>query len=336
MIVPTSGPAARPRRLRNSPLLRDMVSETDLSLNHFIQPYFVHPQATTTEPIAGFTGISRWGIDSLSKRIEADMDRGIRKFLLFGYAEAQHKTPHAESAVDPKGVLPQAVRALKSRFGSDVLLATDVCLCPYTSHGHCGVLGSEREAEVVANDPSVEVLAQMAVTHAEAGVDIVAPSDMMDGRVARMRESLDARGFVNTAILAYTAKYNSAYYGPFREALASSPKPGSDRATYQMDFRNRTEALRELQLDLAEGADLVLVKPALAYLDIVQRVKSLSTVPVVAYSVSGEYEMVKRLAAAGLCDERRMTLENLTAIRRAGADVVISYSATEIAEKGWI
>ncbi len=228
-------------------------------------------------------------------------------------------------------ILPKAILSLKKRFGSNVLLFSDVCLCPYTSHGHCGVLNGEK----VDNDRSLELLSKMALVHAEAGIDFVAPSDMMDGRVAHIRKTLDEKGHSETGILAYTAKYASAYYGPFREALKSAPK-GTDRGTYQMDFRNSKEALRELEMDLSEGADMVMVKPALAYLDIISEFKRASTVPVVAYCVSGEYEMVKQMHAQGMADGKRMALENLTAIRRAGADIIITYFATEMAEKGWL
>lgn len=322
----------RPRRLRRSAALRDLVHEVDLKLEHLIQPYFVAEGAKTVEPIQGFTGINRYGIDALSARLEKDLERGVKSFLLFG--KAAEKDAVGSGAYAEKGLVPEALRALRKRLGKAPLLITDVCLCPYTSHGHCGVVKNGE----VDNDASLEPLSRMALTHAQAGADIVSPSDMMDGRVGAIRKELDRNGFSSTAILAYTAKYASAYYGPFREALDSSPSGdgGSDRSTYQMDFRNGREALRELALDQAEGADMVMVKPALAYLDIIAEFRRAAEVPVVAYSVSGEYEMVKRLAQAGMCDEKKLALENLTAIRRAGASAVITYYASEGAEKGWL
>jgi porphobilinogen synthase len=318
----------RPRRLRSSEKLREMIHEVDLSLSQLIQPYFLAADKKAQEPITGFSNVYRWGVDSLSKKIESDLERGIHGFLLFG--GATDKDEMGSGSGDPQALIPQALRTLRARFGKSILLFSDVCLCPYTSHGHCGVL----EGDEIHNDASLTPLAKMALIHAEAGADFVAPSDMMDGRIGFIRETLDASGKENVGILAYTAKYASSYYGPFREALDSAPK--GDRATYQMDFRNRTEALRELELDLNEGADLVMVKPALAYLDVIRAFKEISTVPVVAYSVSGEYEMVKALVAKGMADERKMTVENLTAIRRAGANIIITYSASEIAEKGWL
>lgn len=321
----------RPRRLRRSALIRELVQETSLSLNQLVQPYFLASDSTAKEPIAGFTGINRWGTDLLSRQMEKDLERGVKSFLLFG--AGVHKNELGGEAYSEKGMVPQALRTLKARFGQNALLITDVCLCPYTSHGHCGLIDTQGE---ISNDSSLEPLAKMSLVHAAAGADFVAPSDMMDGRVGFIRRHLDEKGHPNVGILAYTAKYASSYYGPFREALASSPQGGSDRSSYQMDFHNRRDALRELKLDLAEGADIVMVKPALAYLDVISAFAVESTVPVAAYSVSGEYEMVKRLAAAGMADERRMATENLVAIRRAGAQVIITYYASEMAEKGWL
>lgn len=320
----------RPRRLRKSPLLRNLVAETALDKAHLVQPYFLAPGPRTKEPIQGFTNINRLGVDTLSGEIEKLIKGGVRSFLLFG--STVHKDDLGSEAYDEKGELPNAIRALKTRFGESALFISDVCLCPFTSHGHCGVV----EGAEIANDPSLPLLAKMALAHARAGVDLVAPSDMMDGRVGVIRQMLDEASLQTTGILAYTAKYASAYYGPFREALASSPKAGTDRSSYQMDFRNDREALRELDLDIKEGADIVMVKPALPYLDIIAKFRQVSTVPIAAYNVSGEYEMVKRLAAAGMGDEKRLVIENLTAIRRAGADIILTYHATDIVEKGWL
>ncbi len=319
----------RPRRLRQSPTVRNLVHEVDLHLNQMIQPYFLdaNPQAKT--PINNFSGVYRFGVDSLLKEVETQLDRGLKQFLLFGYA--QDKDAVGSKAYGSESLPTKAIAQLKRQFGKDIVLFSDVCLCPYTSHGHCGVT----QGESVLNDPSVEALCQMALRHAEAGVDFVAPSDMMDGRVGALRATLDQKGFFDTGILSYTAKYRSHYYGPFRDALDSSPQSG-DRATYQMDFRNAKEAVRELQLDVQEGADLVMVKPALAYLDIIHELSRLSPVPVVAYSVSGEYQMIKLAAQAGIATEKELALENLTAIRRAGAQIIISYFAAPMAEQGWL
>lgn len=319
----------RPRRLRRNGLVRELVAERQLSLSQLIQPYFLTEKKIDREPIHGFTEVYRWSVDALSNRIEKDIEHGVKSFLFFGAAEMKHAD--GAGAWDDSGIVPQALTALKKRFGNSAQLFTDVCLCPYTSHGHCGVWNNGD----VENDPSLDLLAKMAVVHVQAGADWVAPSDMMDGRVGHIRQVLDRSGFQNAGILAYTAKYASSYYGPFREALDSSPQSG-DRSSYQMDFRNTRDADRELALDLEEGADMVMVKPALAYLDIISRYHQMSNVPVAAYSVSGEYEMVKQMARAGLADERRLATENLTAIARAGAQVIITYFASPAAEQGWL
>lgn len=320
-------PLERPRRLRGSATLRDLVAEVDLSPTHLIQPYFLHHEPKTKVPIKGFSGIFRWGEQLLLKQIESDRERGLKQFLLFGLST--QKSEEGDESLDPKGPVPSLIRQLRKHFSEEIVLFSDVCLCPYTSQGHCGVM----KGASVANDPSTEKLSQMALVHAEAGVDMVAPSDMMDGRIRRIRERLDEQGF-ETGILAYTAKYASNYYGPFREAVGTALK--GDRKTYQMDFRNLTEALRELRLDIQEGADIVMVKPALAYLDIIAQFAAHSDVPVAAYSVSAEYEMVKRICADGTCDERAMILENLTAIRRAGASIIVTYFASSLLEKRWL
>lgn len=326
----------RPRRLRQSPLIRNLISETTLSLDNLVLPYFLSSDPKGQEPINGFTGVYRWGIETLSKKIESDLDRGLNSFLLFGSAPDSQKDPLGSLAYDETSLLPRTIRDLKKRFGSSLVLMSDVCLCPYTSHGHCGVM----EQGKVSNDASLEYLSKMALLHAQCGVDIVAPSDMMDFRVKAIREKLDINGFTDTSILAYTAKYASSYYGPFRNALGSAPKAKSnstsDRTTYQMDFRNRHEALRELALDIAEGADMVMVKPALAYLDIIRDFRETSSVPIAAYSVSSEYQMVKLLVEKGLAEEEKIVMENLYAIKRAGAQIIITYFADLIAEKGWM
>jgi len=313
-----------------------LVSEKSLRLSQLIQPYFLTADPTAEQPIPNFTGVSRWGIQKLLKKIETDCERGVKNFMLFAEVAAANKDPKGSHTRLRAGLMAESIRTLKKQFGSDIVLFTDVCLCPSTDHGHCGVVANGK----VQNDPSLDLLAQMAMVHAEAGADFVAPSDMMDGRVAAIRRALDGRGFQETGILAYTAKYASSYYGPFREALGSSPSQADtgpkDRQTYQMDFRNETEALRELRLDISEGADMVMVKPALAYLDIIAAFKREADVPVVAYSVSGEYEMVKQMAKLGLVIESSLAIENLTAIHRAGADIIITYFASEMAEKGWL
>jgi porphobilinogen synthase len=309
--------------------VRDLVGETRLELANLIQPYFVTSKPVESEPISGFSGVMRWGQEALLRRVEADMERGLRNFLLFGAGD--DKDAFGTQSASAQSSLPAAVSRLKTALGKSAVIFTDVCLCPYTSHGHCGVWENGR----VKNDPSVALLAQAALAHARAGADFVAPSDMMDGRVGAIRQTLDAEGFDEVGILAYTAKYASSYYGPFREALDSSPEAGSDRGGYQMDYRNAREALREARLDVEEGADMIMVKPALAYLDVIASVRSQSDVPVTAYSVSGEYQMVKLMAEAGMADERKLALENLTAIRRAGASAIITYFASQAAEKGW-
>ncbi len=319
----------RPRRLRSSEAVRKLVAEVTLTLDQLIQPYFSTSKPVESEPIAGFSNVCRWGNDALVRRVEKDLERGVRNFLLFGAAEA--KDASGSESVFPDGALPKALRLLRKEFGSVPSIYTDVCLCPYTSHGHCGVWRNGQ----VDNDATLALLSQMALVHAEAGADFVAPSDMMDGRVGAIRAMLDGAGKHRVGILAYTAKYASHYYGPFRQALDCAPEAGSDRRGYQMDFRNRREAEREGRLDAHEGADMLMVKPALAYLDIISDLRKQSDLPVLAYSVSGEYQMVKLMAKEGLADERALALENLFAIRRAGASGIITYFASEAAEQGW-
>jgi porphobilinogen synthase len=305
-----------------------MVAESRPRRDQLIQPYFVCEGIGIREEIGGLPGIARESIDRLIETITADRAMGIHNVMLFGVTE--RKNPMAATAYDDHNPVLQAVRLLKDRFGEDLFVSADVCLCAYTDTGHCGVTVNNQ----IDNDRSVEILAQMALSLAKAGCDCVAPSDMMDGRVGAIRDTLDANGFLNTLILAYTAKYASSYYGPFREAAKSAPGKG-DRKGYQMDFRNRTEALRELRLDTAEGADIVMVKPALAYLDIIAAFREKSQLPVAAYNVSGEYTAVKLLAKAGLVDEGQLVMENLTAITRAGADIILTYHLRDILKHGW-
>ncbi|MBK6899639.1 MAG: porphobilinogen synthase [bacterium] len=318
----------RPRRLRTTPLMRELVAETDIAARHLITPHFVVEGRGHVDEIASMPGVTHVSVDKLVDEVAADIDLGLRTHLLFGIPE--HKDDHGTAAVAKDGLVPQALQALRDRFGRDVVLVTDVCLCAYTSHGHCGFL----EDGVVVNDASADQLARMALAHAKAGADIVSPSDMMDGRVGAIRDLLDDEGFVNTSILAYSAKFASAYYGPFRDACDSAPR--GDRKTYQMDSRNGREALLEALLDMEEGADMVMVKPALAYLDIVRRVREQALCPVVCYNVSGEYSMVKAAVKAGFADERAVVMENLLGMRRAGADLIITYHGRDALRGGWI
>ncbi len=319
----------RPRRTRKTPVIRELVAETRLSSQQFIYPYFVTHGKNVRQPINAMPGINHFSIDKLVKDVEAGMKFGINKVLLFGVGE--EKTEDGSSAHSDHSIVPAAVSELKKEFGDELYVITDVCVCAYTTHGHCGIL----QEGYVENDPSVDLLAKMALSHAQAGADMVAPSDMMDGRIGAIRHKLDDHGFVNTAIMSYAVKFASAYYGPFREAADSSPQSG-DRKSYQMDARNGNEAVREAILDEEEGADIIMVKPALAYLDVISRVKDNVLLPVACYNVSGEYTMVKTAAAAGLVDEQKIVMENMTAFTRAGADVIITYHARDIVEKGWL
>jgi porphobilinogen synthase len=316
-------PLYRPRRLRESPLLRSMVRETALRVDDFVYPLFAVHGRGVREPIGSMPGQYRLSIDELLKECKDAASMGIPAVLLFGLP--RDKDPRGSEAYAEDGIIQQAVRAVKDTI-PDLLVVTDVCLCEYTSHGHCGVVEDGR----VKNDPSLELIARTAVSHAEAGADMVAPSDMMDGRVAAIREGLDESGFAETPIMAYSAKYASAFYGPFREAADSTPQFG-DRRSYQMDPANAIEAMREVALDVDEGADIVMVKPALPYLDIIARVKGEVGLPVAAYSVSGEYAMLKAAGQLGWLDEERAVLEALTGIRRAGADIIITYFAKDAA-----
>lgn len=321
----------RPRRLRRSPLLRETAAETRVEASRLMMPHFVVPGAGQRIPVEAMPGISRLSVDRLVAQAAEDLELGIDKVLLFGVPGEEEKDPRGSAAGAADGLVPRAVTALKEAYGESLLVATDVCLCAYTDHGHCGVL----EGDEVANDPSLPLLAAMALVHARAGADVVAPSDMMDGRVGAIRRALDAEGLSGTALLSYSVKYASAYYGPFREAAGSAPGKG-DRKGYQMDPRNRREALREARLDEEEGADMLMVKPALAYLDVIADLRRETTLPVACYNVSGEYSMVKAAAARGWADERAVVAENLHAMRRAGADLLITYHAREALAGGWL
>jgi porphobilinogen synthase len=316
-------PATRLRRLRRTETLRAIVRETELSPADLIQPAFVIAGEGIREEIESMPGIERFSISGLVEEAGEIAAAGIGAILLFGIPAA--KDDVGSGAYDDEGIVQMAVRALKEAH-PDLTVITDVCLCEYTSHGHCGVV---REGEV-DNDISVELLAKTAISHAEAGADVVAPSDMMDGRVGSIRYQLDEEGHPDIPILAYSAKYASAFYGPFRDAAGSTPKSG-DRRGYQMDPANAAEAVREAELDLDEGADMLMVKPATLYLDVVRRVKEATGAPVAAYHVSGEYSMLKAAAANGWIDERQAVLETLTSIRRAGADAIVTYYAKEAA-----
>jgi porphobilinogen synthase len=320
-------PAVRPRRLRQHAILRDLVRETTLSPADFILPMFVRPGRGIKREIASMPGNYQLSTDRLVEDVGAAIELGVRAFMLFGIPA--DKDAIGSSAWDDEGIVQQALRALRPVY-PDALLITDECFCEYTDHGHCGVLIERRGRLDVDNDATLENLARQCVSHAHAGADLVAPSGMMDGMVGAIRRGLDAAGFADLPILSYAAKYASAFYGPFRDAAESPPQFG-DRTTYQMDPANADEALREVALDLAEGADIVMVKPALAYMDIIRRVKDRFGVPVAAYNVSGEFAMVKAAAQKGWIDERRVALEILTGIRRAGADMILTYHALDAA-----
>jgi porphobilinogen synthase len=318
-------PTQRPRRLRSSETLRRMVRETQVMTDDLVYPMFVAPGTGLKREIPSMPGNFHWSVDRLPAEVEEIAALGIPAVLLFGLPESKDEVGSAAYA--EAGVVQAAVRVIKAAV-PELLVITDVCLCEYTSHGHCGVVHDGR----VLNDPTLELLARAAVSHAAAGADIVAPSDMMDGRVGAIRAALDAEGFTDTPILAYAAKYASAFYGPFREAADSAPQFG-DRRAYQMDPANRREALKEVLLDLQEGADMVMVKPALSYLDVFADVRAATSVPIAAYNVSGEYSMVKAAAERGWLDEARTVDEILTSIKRAGADIILTYHAKEFARR---
>jgi len=361
---PLPTPLARPRRLRTNAAVRALAAETSVEARQLIAPYFVTADSDGESPIGTLPGVARLGTNALLRRLERALELGIRAAVLFGVVDAGDKDPHGHAAEDPQGPVARALRAARSAFGDELVLITDVCLCGYTDHGHCGLLAPTPRGLVVDNDASLARLAAMALAHAEAGADLVSPSDMMDGRVAAIRAALDADGFENVGVLSYAVKYASAFYGPFRDAAGSAPSQGGppaaagelaasggwgrdlpvhhdltpprDRASYQMDPPNAREALREAALDEAEGADMLMVKPALPYLDVLARLRPRTELPLVAYFVSGEYAMLKAAAAAGVLDEGAAVRETLTAIRRAGADLIFTYHAVEALEKGWL
>ncbi len=318
-----SFPTHRPRRLRRTEALRGLARETRLSTSGLIYPMFVCPGAKVRQEVSSMPGIHQQSVDQIVEECREVEGLGIPGIILFGLPET--KDPRGTSSLSAHGVVQRAIEAIR-KAKLKLLVITDVCLCEYTDHGHCGVI----ENGDVANDPTVAILAQQALSHARAGADIVAPSDMMDGRVAAIREMLDEHKFENIAILSYAAKYCSGFYGPFREAAQSTPQFG-DRRGYQMDPANAREALKEVRLDLEEGADMVMVKPALPYLDVIYRVREAFDVPVAAYNVSGEYALVKAAAEKGWVDEKRVVLEILTGIQRAGADIMLTYHAKDAA-----
>jgi len=321
-------PAYRPRRLRQSPALRRLVSETQLNVSQLVLPLFARSGRKVRKAIGAMPGVFQLSLDELVREATRAHELGVPAVLLFGIPD--QKDTRATGAYARDGIVQQAVRRLKKEL-PQLLVITDVCLCEYMAHGHCGLVHRDSRGATILNDPTLKLLARAAASHAEAGADIVAPSDMMDGRVRAIRAELDRTGFADTPIMSYAAKFASGFYGPFREAAESAPKFG-DRRSYQMDAANANEALREVALDIQEGADIVMVKPALAYLDIIYRVKTEFGYPTAAYAVSGEYSMVKAAAANGWIDERAVTLESLLAMRRAGADILITYAATDVAK----
>lgn len=314
------------RRLRTSEAMRSFVRENRVTVEDLIYPMFVAEGENLKNPVPSMPNIYQYSLDRMEEELERVAGAGISAILLFGIPA--HKDEKGSGAYDPEGITQRAIRMIKEKYPS-LLVIADVCLCEYTSHGHCGLVHGEE----ILNDETLPLLAQMALTMAQAGADIVAPSDMMDGRVGAIREALDANGFCNVPILSYSAKYASGYYGPFRDAAGSAPHFG-DRKSYQMDPANGREAMREILDDLDEGADMVIVKPALAYLDILKSARENVSVPIIAYNVSGEYSMVKAAAANGWIDEKRIVMENMVGMKRAGADRIITYHALDVAE--WI
>lgn len=314
----------RPRRLRYDPTLRDMVRETRMSSKALIWPLFIEEGENIKEEISSLPGQYHLSYDRVGEEIERGLKSGVNKFLLFGIP--RQKDEVGSQAYAENGVVQQGIRAIREKYGKEVYLITDVCMCEYTSHGHCGIL----KGDTVDNDATLPYLAKICVSHARAGVDMVAPSDMMDSRVVAIRKALDESGFQSLPIMSYSVKYASSFYGPFREAASSTPSFG-DRKAYQMDYHNKREALKEALIDAKEGADILMVKPALAYLDVIQLIKEHTNLPLAAYSVSGEYAMIKAAAKAGLIDEYKVMCESAVSIFRAGADILITYYANELA-----
>lgn len=319
----------RQRRLRKNPVIREMVAETHLSKDMFIYPYFIVPGNQVKHALPSLPGVHHFSIDKLIEDVEIGLKLGVNKIMLFGVGE--EKSADAHIAYDRDGLVPRAIGALRAAFGEDLYIVTDVCVCSYTTHGHCGIL----EHDYVQNDPTIDVLTKMSLAHAEAGADMLAPSDMMDGRIRAIRSALDENGQVNVAIMSHATKFASSYYGPFREAADCAPSKG-DRKAYQMDFRNANEALREAFLDEQEGADILMIKPALAYLDVISRIKSESRLPLACYNVSGEFAMVKAAAQNGWIDEQKIVMETMYAFARAGASVITTYHIRDMVEQKWI
>ncbi|MFZ5644019.1 MAG: porphobilinogen synthase [Bacillota bacterium] len=319
-------PEYRPRRLRQNDNLRRMVRENGLSVNDLVYPLFAVTGKGIKKPVESMPGVYNLSVDLLLEEVQKVKEANIPAVLLFGIPD--QKDPAGTGAYHDEGVVQQAIRAIKKDF-SDILVITDVCLCEYTDHGHCGIIKEGR----ILNDPTLDLLAKTALSHVKSGADMVAPSDMMDGRVAAIRNILDSEGYQDIPVMSYSVKYASAYYGPFREAAGSAPRFG-DRKTYQMDPPNATEALREAAMDIEEGADIIMVKPALAYLDIVRLMKESFDYPLAVYNVSGEYAMIKAAANMGWIDEKRVVMESLTGMKRAGADIIITYHALDVA--GWL
>ena len=320
-------PNFRPRRLRSTRALRALILETELSARHLILPLFVRAGSKLREPVLSMPGVCQLSPDEVVREATLAYEAGVPGVILFGIPE--RKDAKASGAYARNGIVQRTVRLLKAEL-PELLVITDVCLCEYMSHGHCGVVEHGAASPRILNDPSLKILARVAVSHAEAGSDLVAPSDMMDGRVRAIRGALDGQGFEDVPIMSYAAKYASAFYGPFRDAAESAPKFG-DRRSYQMDAGNTNEAMREVAQDIAEGADIIMVKPALAYLDIVRRVKDQFQYPTAAYAVSGEYSMIKAASERGWVDERAITIESHLAMRRAGADIILTYAARDLA-----
>ena len=331
MSFDASFPGTRMRRMRRDDFSRRLMRESALSADDFIYPVFVLEGANRIEPVASMPGVERQSLDRLLKTAERTLKLGIPALALFPVIDASFKTPGAEEAYNPQGLVPRVVAALKKEF-PELGIVTDVALDPYTTHGQAGLIDADDPRGYVQNDETLEVLAKQALCHAQAGADVVAPSDMMDGRIARIRSELDAARLIHTRILAYSAKYASSFYGPFRDAVGSSANLGKgSKTTYQMDPANSDEALREVALDLAEGADMVMIKPGMPYLDVVRRIKDEFKVPTYAYQVSGEYAMLKAAAQNGWLDEQACVLESLLAFKRAGADGILTYFALDAA-----
>lgn len=322
-------PFVRPRRLRHHPLVRGLVRETTLDAGDFILPMFVRPGKGIRTEISSMPGNFQLSPDTLVEEVGLAKSVGVKSFIFFGIPA--HKDATGSSASDDAGIVQEALRLLRATYKNDIVLITDECFCEYTDHGHCGILHEQQGRMDVDNDATLPLLAEQCVSHAKAGADMIAPSGMMDGMVQAIRQGLDAAGFQHIPIMSYAAKYASGFYGPFREAAESPPQFG-DRGSYQMDPANTDEALREVELDVAEGADILMVKPALSYLDIIRRVRDEFRLPVAAYNVSGEFAMVKAAAQKGWIDERRVTMEILTSIKRAGADIILTYHAVQAAK----